>query len=164
MSRSWGTTRSFTCICWICHIRDLTDLQFSYAPGILAIISMACTKFSVLQLQRRLCGVRPNSRYIKVMFQALAGTLVVWTLLSVLAIAFQCGVSSPYIYEADKCAGGSLWYPVIVGNAVTDCALAFSFSPIIMKLAARRQTKAKVMALLSTRLFWVQSSTHLIVV
>jgi hypothetical protein len=152
MDRSQHTTRSFIWIRSPYHISILIFLQFSYASGILAIISMACTKFSVLQLQRRLCGVRPTSRYIEVMYQALAGILVIWTLFSVLAIAFQCGIASPHIYEPDKCAGGVVWYPITIVNAITDAVLAFSFSPIILKLAARRRTKVKIMGLLGMRL------------
>lgn len=48
--------------------RQLTPSQFSYASSILAIISMALAKLSVLQLQRRLCGTHTASRYIKVMY------------------------------------------------------------------------------------------------
>jgi hypothetical protein len=131
---------------------ELTPLQFSYSGSILAIVSMALTKFSVLQLQRRLCGLQPASRYIKVMHRALAVAIVIWTIFSVFALAFQCGTVSPQIYEPDRCANGALWYPVTIVNAVTDAALAFSFSPIIMALSARTQTKVKVIVLLGARL------------
>lgn len=47
---------------------------------------------------------------------------------------------------------GVLWYPVTVLNAVTDAALAFSFNPIILKLAAKTRMKVKMMALLGTRI------------
>lgn len=131
---------------------ELTSRQFSYSGSILAIVSMAFTKFSVLQLQRRLCGLQPASRYIKVMHRALAIAIVVWTIFSIFALAFQCGTASPMVYEPDRCADGALWHPVTTGNAVTDAALAFSFSPIIMALSARRKTKAKVIILLGARI------------
>lgn len=41
---------------------------------------MAFTKFSVLQLQHRLCGLQPASRYIKVIHCALAAAIVIWTI------------------------------------------------------------------------------------
>jgi hypothetical protein len=113
---------------------------------------MALAKSSVLQLQRRLCALQPTSRYIKVMHRTLASAIVLWTLFGVLALAFQCGTQSPYIYTPDKCSNGVLWYPVTILNAVTDAALAFSFSPIILTLVAKTQTKAKVMILLGARL------------
>jgi hypothetical protein len=131
---------------------NLTCPQLSYSASILAIISMALTKFSVLQLQRRLCGLQPTSRYIKVMHRALAVAIVIWTIFSVFALAFQCGTVSPQIYQHDRCANGALWYPVTILNAVTDAALAFSFSPIIMALSARTRTKVKVIALLGARI------------
>jgi hypothetical protein len=134
------------------QIGKLTSSQFSYLGSILAIISMALTKSSVLQLQRRLCGLQPANRYIKVMHRALAVAIVIWTIFSVFALAFQCGTANPQDYEADRCANGALWYAVSIGNAVTDAALAFSFSPIIMALSARTQTKAKVIILLGARL------------
>lgn len=133
-------------------MEELTHLQFSYSGSILAIVSMALTKFSVLQLQRRLCGLQPASRYIKIMHRALAVAIVIWTIFSVFALAFQCGTVSPQTYEPVKCANGVLWYPVTIINAITDAALAFSFTPIIMALSARRKTKAKVIILLGARI------------
>jgi hypothetical protein len=133
-------------------MEELTYLQFSYSGSILAIVSMALTKSSVLQLQRRLCGLQPASRYIKVMHRALAVAIVIWTIFSVFALAFQCGTVSPQTYEPVKCANGVLWYPVTIINAITDAALAFSFTPIIMALSARRKTKAKVIILLGARM------------
>lgn len=113
---------------------------------------MALAKFSVLQLQRRLCGLQPASRYIKLMHRALAVAIIIWTIFGVFALAFQCGTVNPQVYEPERCANGALWYPVTIGNAVTDAALAFSFSPIIMVLSARMQTKVKVVILLGARL------------
>lgn len=113
---------------------------------------MTLSKFSVLQLQQRLCGIQPASRYIKVMHQALAGSIIVWGVFSIFALAFQCGVKHPYTYTPDRCADGVVWYPITVFNAITDAALAFSFSPVILTLSARTKTKVKVMVLLSTRL------------
>ena len=134
------------------QVGELTSPQFSYSGSILAIVSMALTKSSVLQLQRRLCGLQPASRYIKVMHRALAVAIVIWAVFGMFALAFQCGTASPQIYEPDKCTDGALWYPVTIANAVTDAALAFSFSPIIMGLSARTQTKVKVIILLGARL------------
>jgi hypothetical protein len=86
------------------------------------------------------------------MHRALAVTIIIWTIFSVFALAFQCGTVNPQDYESDRCADGALWYPVTIVNAVTDAALAFSFSPIIMALSARMQTKVKVIILLGARL------------
>lgn len=113
---------------------------------------MALAKFSVLQLQRRLCGIQSTSRYIEVMYWVLAVVITAWTLFSIFALAFQCGATSPQIYEPGRCSDGALWYPVTIINAVTDAALAFSFNPVIMKLVTRKQLKVKIMVLLGTRI------------
>jgi hypothetical protein len=113
---------------------------------------MSLAKLSVLQLQRRLCGIQPRSRYIQVMYWALLGAIVVWTLFSTFGVAFHCGVSSPHAYAPEKCSNGSLWYPIAVVNAITDAALALSFSPIILRLSAKTRTKVKIMVLLGARI------------
>jgi hypothetical protein len=133
-------------------IHGLTSRQFSYASSILAILSMSLAKLSVLQLQRRLCGIQPSSPYIRVMYWSLLGTIVVWTLFSTFGLAFHCGTANPYVYEAEKCSNGSLWYAIVAFNAITDAALAFSFSPVILTLSAKRSTKVKIMVLLGARI------------
>jgi hypothetical protein len=113
---------------------------------------MSLAKLSVLQLQRRLCGIQPRSRYIKVMYWGLLGTIIAWTLFSTFGLAFHCGAASPHAYYSEKCSNGSLWYPIAVVNAITDAALAFSFSPIILSLSAKTRTKVKIMVLLGARI------------
>lgn len=131
---------------------SLTCWQFSYASSILAILSMSLSKVSVLQLQRRLCGIQPRSRYIKAMYWTLLCTIIVWTLFSTFALAFRCGTTRPHVYDSGKCSDGSLWYPIAAVNAITDAALAFSFSPIILRLSAKTRTKVKIMVLLGSRI------------
>jgi hypothetical protein len=131
--------------------RNLTGQQFSYASSILAILSMSLAKLSVLQLQRRLCGIQPRSRYIKIMYWGLFGTIIIWTLFSTFGLAFHCGAARPDVYAAEKCSNGSLRYAIATVNATTDAALAFSFSPIILTLSAKTRTKVKIMMLLGAR-------------
>lgn len=86
------------------------------------------------------------------MFAILSGFIAIWAVFSVFALAFQCGTTRPHRYQPSQCGYGAVWYPVTVLNALTDAALAFSFNPIIAKLAARRQMKVKVMSLLGSRI------------
>ncbi|KAM0715722.1 hypothetical protein Q7P37_009222 [Cladosporium fusiforme] len=130
----------------------LVAANFSYASNLLAILVMATAKSSVLQLQRRLCGITLTSRYIQIMYRSLAGAIIIWTLFSIFAIAFQCSATSPHIYEPERCANGVVWYPVTIGNAVTDAALAFSFNPIIWKLVAKTRMKVRLMVILGSRI------------
>jgi hypothetical protein len=113
---------------------------------------MSLAKLSVLQLQRRPCGIEPRSRYIKIMYWALLGAIVIWTLFSVYGLAFHCGASSPHVYKLEEGSNRSLWYPIAAVNAITDAALAFSLSPIILALSAKTRTKVKVMVLLGARI------------
>ena len=116
---------------------------------------MAFAKMSVLHLQRRLTGPNINSNYMKCMYWILGGCILAWVLFGVFAIAFQCGLPLSTHYTPGRCAGGALWYPVIIINALTDVALAFSFFPVIMDLAMQKQTKIRVGCLLSIRLMSV---------
>lgn len=127
-------------------------LQMSYACSILAILSMSLAEFSVLELQRRLCGLQSMSRYIKVKYWTLGSTIVVWTMFSVFALAFQCDTTSPHVYQPERCADGVLRYPVTVVNAITDAALAFSFNPIILKLVAKTRMKIELMISFGARM------------
>jgi hypothetical protein len=85
------------------------------------------------------------------MYWGLLGTIIIWTLFSIFGLAFQCGTTSSHAYAAEKCSNGSLWYAVAAVNAITDAALAFSLSPIILRLSAKTRTKVKIMMLLGGR-------------
>lgn len=85
------------------------------------------------------------------MYLALSAAIAFWAVFSVFALAFQCGATQPQVYQPDQCVNGVLWYPVTVINALTDAALAFSFNPIILKLAAKTRMKVKIMTLLGCR-------------
>ena len=131
------------------------SVQYSYASELLALISMAFAKTSVLHLQRRLMGPNLSGNYMKRMYLIIGACILVWVLFSVFAIAFQCGTTLPTHYRPGRCAGGALWYPVTITNALTDAALAFSFFPVLMDLAMQKQTKIKVACLLGMRLLSV---------
>lgn len=92
---------------------------------------------------------------MKMMYWVLAGSVTGWIVFSIFAIALQCGTSDPHIYKPAKCADGVLWYPVTIMNLMTDAALAFSLSPIILKLSANQATKLKIMILLGLRILYV---------
>lgn len=47
-----------------------------------------------------------------------------WAAFSIPAIAFQCGPPLPWLYIPARCHNGSLWYPVLVFNILTDLWLS----------------------------------------
>ena len=112
---------------------------------------MACAKFSVLQTQKRLMGDQTTNIYMMRLYPTVSGLILAWTVFSILALALQCGTASPQLYQPDRCLGGALWYPVALLNAVTDAVLAFSFTPVILRLAMAKERKVRVMCLFGTR-------------
>ena len=86
------------------------------------------------------------------MYPILGGCILAWAVFSMLAIALQCGTSSPEVYRPNRCMNGALWYPVTALNCLTDAALAFSFAPVVVQLVMSRGQKIKVIVLFSTRI------------
>lgn len=113
---------------------------------------MALAKSSVLWLQRRLCGDHSTTRYVKIVYPTLGVFILLWTAFSVFALALQCGAARPQYYLPERCADGAWWYPVTIGNAATDAALAVWFTPIILSLNTRTRLKVKVIALMGSRI------------
>lgn len=112
---------------------------------------MACAKFAVLHLQKRLTGNNSSNDYMNRMYPIVGGSILVWALFSILAIAFQCGATKPEYYQSSRCENGALWYPVTILNALTDVVLAFSFVPVLLSLDMRRERKTKLILLFSIR-------------
>jgi len=117
----------------------------------IAVLSMACSKISVLHLMRRLSTQGMQRVYPF----ALAG-IGVWTIFSVFALAFQCGATNPWVYSPAKCAGqGAVWYPVIILNILTDAMLSFLFAPIALRLQLGLAQRLTVTVLFGLRLLYV---------
>ena len=127
--------------------------QYSYIASLLALPSMACAKFSVLHLQKRLMGDSSSNRYMKRMYLIVGISILTWAVFSVIAIALQCGTTNAYRYKPQRCADGALWYPVTILNALTDAILTFSFTPVVLGLAMKKEQKIRVMLLFGTRLW-----------
>lgn len=79
----------------------------------------------------------------------------IWAIFSIFALAFQCPRPA-WIYAPGRCAGsGTLWYPVIILNILTDLGLAFLFAPVLAKLQMRLGQRLTVIALFAVRVVYV---------
>ena len=81
---------------------------------------------------------------------------VAWTIFSVLALAFQCGLPRPWEYTPQRCSnGGAVWYPIIILNLLSDAVLAFLFGPVLWKLNMAKVQRATVASLFGIRIVYV---------
>jgi hypothetical protein len=79
--------------------------------------------------------------------------VLVWTVFSVLALAFQCGLQQPWVYTADRCLGrGALWYPVVLLNLLTDLVIATLFIPVIRTLQMDLSRQLKIGSMFGSRI------------
>ena len=77
----------------------------------------------------------------------------IWTVFSIFAIAFQCGVPRPWEFTHDRCAAhGKLYYIIIAGDIATDAVLAGYIIPTVLELQMSRYLKIGVSSLFMTRL------------
>lgn len=137
------------------HMSELTASQLSgyykwdYAGQIMGVVVQTFAKVSVALLIQRLDSKASTYRTCQIVI----GIVLCWFLFSVFAIAFQCGMPSPWIFTFEKCAaGGKLWYPIIVFNILTDAILALFFLPVIWKLQMSRSQRATVASLFGIRI------------
>jgi hypothetical protein len=66
---------------------------------ILYLLTLSLAKISTLLLIARLTSVKPHMLLIRVV----GAVVVLWTVASVFAVAFQCGVHRPWDYLEGKC-------------------------------------------------------------
>lgn len=120
---------------------------------------MACAKVSVVQLIMRLTQRRSR---IHTACHVANGVIALWTLFSIFSLAFQCQMPDPWTYTPQDCVGsGALWYPVVIGNFLTDAVLAFFFAPVLWKLKMGRSQRLAITSLFSLRLTYVTVSMKL---
>ncbi|KIW99382.1 uncharacterized protein Z518_11370 [Rhinocladiella mackenziei CBS 650.93] len=85
--------------------KNLSDSKFEsfeqtyYAANILGIAILAATKASVTLL---IVAINPT-RQLLLSCYAILGFVGLWTVASILALAFQCNLPSPWDFEGNKC-------------------------------------------------------------
>ncbi|KAJ9658833.1 hypothetical protein H2201_007614 [Coniosporium apollinis] len=122
--------------------------KFFYSAQLLSITAQAFAKHSMLLLIERLDSTTftlRNCRIIHVLCLA-------WALFSLFAVAFQCGLPNPWVFDSVRCvAGGSLYYVIIVFNVITDAFIASFFLPVLWKLQMDRATRLTVTSIFAAR-------------
>jgi hypothetical protein len=109
-----------------------------YTWNILYIFSLFLGKASTLSL---LLALSPNKTYRKPML-AVGGVVLVWTIASIFASAFQCSLPHPYLITTSKCFSQvGFWEGVGVIDIATDLALMLLPVWLVfnLQLAARKK-------------------------
>jgi hypothetical protein len=81
-------------------------------------------------------------------------TTITWTIFTVLALALQCDAPR-YLYRAEACLNGTLWYPVILLNFFSDFGISLMFAPTVWHLQMGLSQRVSVASLFLVRLLWV---------
>ena len=66
---------------------------------ILYLLTLSFAKASTLLLIARLVGIKLHSLFIR----GVGALVLLWTVVSIFAVAFQCGVPHPWDYFEGKC-------------------------------------------------------------
>jgi hypothetical protein len=116
---------------------------------ILAVISMAFAKASVVFLFKRLNIHQANIGPLLLLLSSIGASC----LLSVFIIAFQCHLPEPWRMSSSNCLGHGKLY-VVVGslNICTDVILSLYIIPAIWKLNMAKTLRLTVIALFASRL------------
>jgi hypothetical protein len=81
------------------------------------------------------------------------GMVTFWGVFSLLAVAFQCGLPHPWIFNPTTCATkGAMMYPVIIMNIITDVILGTWILPTLWKLLMDQERRVMVVVLFGSRL------------
>ena len=88
--------------------------------------------------------VAPMDRWAKV----ITLSAVAWAVFSLFALAFQCPLPHPWVFEPAKCpTHGKLLYAIVSLNALTDVALSLWIVPIAWHLRIDRAGRGLVIIL-----------------
>lgn len=122
--------------------------KFVYSSAIVGIASMFFSKLSILMLYERISQDQ-HPLGIKIF----KGIIALWTIFSIFAQSFNCGVPRPWVTDPATCSTkGRLNYPIIILNAVSDGAMAVWLVYVVRELGQRMKNRVLVAALFSARI------------
>ena len=120
-----------------------------YASDLVFLIAMFFAKISLVRLVYRIASARAISKGKLFYLQLSIG---LWVLFSVPAIAFQCGMPHPWLYSPSRCFGsGSLWYPTLIFNVLTDAWLAVCIWTALPDMSVSAKDRQVMLGLFSSR-------------
>ncbi|KAF2731045.1 hypothetical protein EJ04DRAFT_21873 [Polyplosphaeria fusca] len=118
-----------------------------YSAELIGVAAMTAAKASVVFLSDRVAPRSPRPYYLMLV---LVG---VWSVFSTFAIAFQCGLPSPWVTAPPICpSAAALSYPIVILNLLTDFLLATWILPTLWKLLMETDKRVTVMVLFGSRL------------
>lgn len=117
-----------------------------YAGELIGLAAQWAAKVSFLQLCERVAPREPRDLHI------VTGMVYFWGLFSILAIAFQCGLPDPWVFDPSDCpTKGFMYYPVIIMNMITDLVLATWILPTLWNLLLDQDRRILVVMLFGSR-------------
>ncbi|OJJ04897.1 hypothetical protein ASPVEDRAFT_86275 [Aspergillus versicolor CBS 583.65] len=126
-----------------------TASKFAFAAQILLILVLSLSKLSTILLVWKLT---PNNS-LRRTCTITAGVILVWTVFSIFAIAFQCQMPKSWLYTPGRCAGeGALFYPIGVLNILTELILVGLPFAMMRSVQMALNKRVKILGSFSTRL------------
>ena len=126
-----------------------------YTGQLLGIAAMGSAKTSVVLLFKRLASPQRTRHH------SLFGMVIVWATFSLFALAFQCPLPEPWVFNPSRCCShGRLIYPIIAINVLSDGLLAVFILPVIWKLKMARDIRKTVMVLFGSRIMYLLQSPY----
>lgn len=129
------------------HKSSSNERQVHYTTHFLAVISMTCSKASLVLLFRRIMLPSRLPLTMKLLLPMVVGSGVV----SLFLVGFQCETPQPWRLEP-TCSNGQLHYVATALNIFTDVLAALWIVYPIWKLQTNRGTRLVVVSLLLSRL------------
>ena len=126
----------------ISHASYVAFQKVGYSSFFLYILAINTAKLTTLYLLYTLTPQRCHRRPIV----AVGGFILLWTVGTILGIAFQCSLPSPYLYTSStECISQtSFWYTTGAIDILTDIALMVLPGMVIAKLQLPLQKKLTI--------------------
>jgi hypothetical protein len=123
-----------------------------YAASMLTILALALAKSSVVLF---ILAITPQ-RKVKLSCYALLAVIAAWTVSTVLALAFQCPLPTPWRLNKDTCIDQrALYFVSGLLNISTDLALVVLPWIMIRWVQTNASRKWQVMSLFGCRIMYV---------
>ncbi|KIW90904.1 uncharacterized protein Z519_08687 [Cladophialophora bantiana CBS 173.52] len=123
--------------------------RYAYAAQILFVVACAFAKASAVSF---ILAIAPQMRLQQSSY-ALLGVVSCWAVSAVLALAFQCQLSHPWLFEEGKCIDQEALFLFIgIVNILTDLALVAIPSAMMWWVQTNTGRKWQVVALFASRI------------
>ncbi|KAM0723328.1 hypothetical protein Q7P37_001530 [Cladosporium fusiforme] len=120
-----------------------------YASFLLFILALGLSKMSVVLFQARLTA----TRWQKQVFKGLTVLIAIWMAVSILVLALQCDLSSPWKVLGQECPGsGPRWLAISVFDILIEVAITTLACQLVWSLQMTKVRKWSVISAFAYRL------------